>query len=111
MFDINKIQFDEIPSRIVEIGEKLAEYTAQYEHLENFTKIQLARLAWSKEWSEATRQRLAYAETLFEWHLDGLKVAREQMLKHRAYMQALEARHEFFRSMNSKAKAEMRTFN
>lgn len=109
-FNINNIPFEQIPEKIVEIGEKLAEYTAQYEHLENMTKVHLSRNAWGKEWSEATRQRLAYAETLFEWHLDGLKVAREQMLKHRAYLQALEAKQEYCRSLNAleRAKANLR---
>lgn len=116
-FDINKISFDEIPSQIVEIWEKLAEYTATYDTLDKMEDVILASLCnkcpiylddkW-KRLSMAERTNYAIQQPEYKNHIEQTWVAREQMLKYRAYMQALEARHEYFRSMNSKAKAEMR---
>lgn len=108
MFNINSITFDQIPDYIQRVGEKIAVYQSQYEHLDDMTKVTLAKLASKYEGSEATRQRLAYADALFEWHLEGRQIARNEMLKNKAYMAALESKFEYMRSSNANKRAEMR---
>lgn len=107
-FNINSITFEQIPSQIVEIWEKLAEDTSQFEFLDWLTKVELSRYASQKEWSEAQRQRLAYADILFSNHLDLVKQARKDMLIGRARMQALESKFELERSLNATKRSEMR---
>lgn len=108
MFDINKIQFEEIPSKIVEIGELYAESKSHFDFLSDMTKVELSKYAGKEEWSEATRSRLAYANLLFSDHLWLIKTTQKDMLRYQAYMKALEAKFELCRSMNSLRKAEMR---
>lgn len=116
MFDINKIQFDEIPSRIVEIGEKLAKYTAHYNQLDKFDDIKLASLCSScptykdsgKKTSMVEKMNYALQQPEYKKHLEAKRNIQEEMLKHKAYMQALDAKFELMRSLNSLKKAEMR---
>jgi hypothetical protein len=49
MFDINKINFEEIPSKIVEIGELYAESKSHFDFLSDMTKVELSRLAGDTE--------------------------------------------------------------
>ena len=111
------MDFQSIPEKIVEIGEKLAEYTAMYENLSEMSKVILASIQndiqsfmteKSVKITESEKQSKALGNSRYKDHLDGLKVARQEMLKHRAYMQALDAKFELMRSLNSLKKAEMR---
>lgn len=107
MFDINSILFENISEHIQGVGEKIAIYQSHYEHLDDMTKVILAKMASKHEWSEATRQRLAYTDIDYEKHLEARKIARAEMLRNKTYMSALESKHSYCMSINSTERAKI----
>lgn len=100
MFDINKIEFSDIPDQIVWIGNKVAEYTAQYEFLDDLSKVILATIGNKKNASsESERNRLALSDDEYKKHLEAKKIARNEMLRNKAYMQSLEAKFDYLRTL------------
>jgi len=49
MFDINSILFENISEHIQGVGEKIAIYQSHYEHLDDMTKVILAKMASKHE--------------------------------------------------------------
>lgn len=103
MFDINSITFEEIPDQIVWIGNKVAEYTASYELLKDKDNVMLATLGQRLrgEGKISMTERENYALTLPEYtkHIEAKAIARTEMLKNKAYMQALEAKFDYLRTI------------
>ena len=105
MFDINKITFEQIPDEIVWIGNKVAEYTAQYEFLDDLSKVILANIGNKKNASsESERTRLALSDDEYNKHLEAKKIARNEMLRNKAFMQALEAKFDYLRTMSANSR-------
>lgn len=107
--------FDEIPDLIESKGIELAKSTAEWELLDECTKVILATISCNlstfenKEGktSEAERTRLALANPEYKKHLEAKKIAREEMLRHKAEQNALEISFEFYRTNNANERARI----
>jgi len=110
------LSFELIPDAIEKKGIELAQSTAEWELLDECTKVILSSIACNLSTfhvtdariSEAERTRLALAHQDYKKHLEAKKIAREEMLKHKAEMNGLESAFEWYRSNNANERARMR---
>jgi len=97
------IEFSLIPDALEKKGIQLAESTANWELLDECTKVILAtlscRIVMQEKMSEAERNRLALADPEYKQHLEAKKIARELMLRHKAEQNALETTFDYLRTI------------
>lgn len=102
------LDFAKIPDEMLKNWEILAEKTAQYEFLDQMTKVMLAKYASLSNWkSESEKERLARNNPDFEKHLESVKIERHEMLKAKTKQEALSARFEYYRSCNANERAQI----
>lgn len=100
------ISFESIPELMKTNGEKLAEATAHYEFLDNMLKTVLANCC-PLEWTEAFKEREWRKHVDYLAHLEGLREARKDMLVARTYQDALQARFDYYRTVNANRRSEI----
>lgn len=94
------LAFELIPDAIEKKGIELAESTSEWELLDECTKVILASLAtFSDGKSEAEKTRLALAHPDYKKHLEAKKIARQEMLRHKAEQNALETTFDYLRTI------------
>ena len=111
MIDINKIEFDDIPSQFLIHWQKLSVIEWQLKFLDKSEKSILAKLATNSWWkSEAERNRLAYQDKEYTEWLEWMKQATRERLELRYICNALEMKFEYCRSVNSLNKAKSQLY-
>lgn len=100
--------FDKIPDLIQEKGIALAEAQSQFEFLEEDKKVYLATLMNQCEGSEASRERQARVKPEWSLYLEGVREARETMLRLKAEYVALQSSFDYMRSMNANSRNNLR---
>lgn len=111
-YDSNMELFENIPDLIEKKGIQIAESTAEWELLDECTKVILATLSCNvstfedskTKTSEAERTRLALAHPDYRKHLEAKKIARQEMLRHKAEQNALETTFDYLRTMSANSR-------
>lgn len=99
------LAFELLPDAIEAKWIELSESTANWELLDECSKVILASLAtFSDGKSEAEKTRLALAHPDYKEHLEAKKIAREQMLRHKAEQNALETTFDYLRTMSANSR-------
>lgn len=97
--------FENIPDLIEKKGIQIAESTSEWELLDECTKVIVASLAtFSDGKSEAEKTRLALAHPDYKKHLEAKKIARQEMLRHKAEQNALETTFDYLRTMSANSR-------
>lgn len=106
------IEFSLIPDEIEKKGIQIAESTSEWELLDECTKVILATISCNLstfenkdgKTSEAERTRLALAHPDYKKHLKAKKIARQEMLRHKAELNALETTFDYLRTMSANSR-------
>jgi len=101
------IPFDQIPDEVQREGEIYANYTANWEMLDESKKSMLASCANKYEGSEATRERLARIDPDFKEYLIKVQKVRVLQLKSKCTLDSLKMQFEYYRSMNANQRSEI----
>jgi len=100
-------KFENIPDALEAKWKELATIQAQWETLDENKKNILASIMLEYEWSISHREMLARANLKYQKHLESIQFAREEMLKLKAEINALEISFEWYRSANANERARI----
>lgn len=115
---LNKLMlpFDKLPDAIEAKWIQLAMSTAEFESLDDNSKVILATLS-NKIWefsssttskmSEAEKTRIALGNPEYKKHLEAKKIAREEMLRHKAELNWMEIAFDYYRAQNANERSRI----
>lgn len=104
----SQITFETLADEYVKIGMDYAIATANWEMLDESKKSVLAKIATSKEGTEAARERQARVDDEFKDYLVGVQAARSTMLNLRVKLDSLEMQFKYYQSVNANKRNEQK---
>lgn len=101
------MEFWEISHELYRVWKSYASAKAKSEMLAESRKSVIAKIASSKDWSEAMRERLARSDEEYKDYLNWARQARQNELELKYELDSLNMDFEYQRSMNSLRKKEI----